>query len=43
MKTLSQISKVKFRTMIVRKVTTKIIQENDDYNENIIVTAVKSV
>lgn len=43
MKTLSQISKVKFRTMIVRKVTRKIIQENDDYNENIIVTAVKSV
>lgn len=29
--------------MIVRKVTRKIIQENDDYNENIIVTAVKSV
>lgn len=38
MKTLSQISKVK-----LRKVTRKIIQENDDYNENIIVTAVKSV
>lgn len=43
MKTLSQISKVKFRTMIVRKVTKKVVQENNDYNENIIVTAVKSI
>lgn len=29
--------------MIVRKVTKKIVQENDDYNENIILTAVKSI
>lgn len=29
--------------MIVRKVTKKIVQENDDYNENIIPTAVKSI
>lgn len=29
--------------MIVRKVTKKIVQENDDYNENIILTAVKNI
>lgn len=29
--------------MMVRKVTKKIVQENDDYNENIILTAVKSI
>lgn len=29
--------------MIVRKVTKKVVQENNDYNENIIVTAVKSI
>lgn len=29
--------------MIVRKVTKKIVQENNDYNENIILTAVKSI
>lgn len=29
--------------MMVRKVTKKIVQENNDYNENIILTAVKSI